>query len=73
VISPVPSPRSASVDDLLRAASELGVSAHAVTSPEQGLALALNLTPTDGLLVCAGSVYLAGAVRRLVAGSGVAQ
>lgn len=73
VVTPVPSPRSASVDDLLRAASELGVSAHAVASPEQGLALALNLTPPNGLLVCAGSVYLAGAVRRLVAGSGAAQ
>jgi dihydrofolate synthase/folylpolyglutamate synthase len=70
VVTPVPSPRSASVDDLLRAANELGVSAHAASSSEQGLALALNLTPPDGLVVCAGSVYLAGAVRRLIASPG---
>ena len=68
VVTPIPSPRSASVEDLWQAADALGVPAHAVASPEQGLALALNLTPPDGLLVCAGSVYLAGAVRGLVAG-----
>lgn len=70
VVTPVPSPRSASVDDLLRVADQLAVPAQATSSPDQGLALGLNLTPPDGLLVCAGSVYLAGAIRGLVAAPG---
>jgi dihydrofolate synthase/folylpolyglutamate synthase len=69
VLTPVDSPRSASMEDLVTAAaatgSEVEVSADALGALER----ALQLTPVNGLVVVTGSVYLVGQLRsRLVAG-----
>ncbi len=63
VLTPVDSPRSAAVEDLLAVAKTLGVPACTASSPQAGLEEAARQTPPGGLLVCAGSVYLIGALR----------
>ncbi len=63
VVTPVDSPRTATVEDLLAAAHSVGAPVCTATSPLAGLELALRQTPRDGLLVCAGSVYLVGTLR----------
>jgi dihydrofolate synthase/folylpolyglutamate synthase len=63
VLTPVDSPRSATVEDLLAVAKTLGVAAYPASSPPAGFDEAIRQTPNDGLLVCAGSVYLIGALR----------
>jgi dihydrofolate synthase/folylpolyglutamate synthase len=63
LVTPVDSPRSAAVEDLLAIANKVGAAATAAQSPQGALAEAVRQTPPDGLLVCAGSVYLVGAIR----------
>ncbi len=63
VLTPVDSPRTAAVEDLMAVASKVGTAASAASSPQVGFEDALRQTPPNGLLVCAGSVYLVGAVR----------
>ncbi len=68
VVTPVDSPRSAAASDLLAIAKSLGVPALSASSPYRGFQMAIADTPRGGLLVCAGSVYLVGALRdRLLA------
>lgn len=64
VLTPVHSPRAAAPGELMDAAQMVGVPATAVESSAEGLALALERTAQDNLLVCTGSVYLVGAVRQ---------
>jgi dihydrofolate synthase/folylpolyglutamate synthase len=67
VVTPVDSPRSASVEDLLAAARTTGSEAEATSGAVGALERALVLTPLHGLVVVTGSVYLVGQVRaRLV-------
>ncbi len=68
VVTAVDSPRTATVEDVLAAARSVGAPASAATSPLAGLEQALRQTPRDGLLVCAGSVYLVGAFRNRLLG-----
>ncbi len=72
VLTPLDSPRSASMDDLLAAAqataSEVSAAKDAVTAVER----ALQITPTNGLVVVTGSVYLVGEVRSRFLVSGMA-
>ena len=71
IVTPVDSPRSAGLDDLLAAARSTGTPVDAANSPPAGLEEALRQTSQDGLLVCAGSVYLVGALRdRVIAPAG---
>jgi dihydrofolate synthase / folylpolyglutamate synthase len=63
ILTPVNSPRSASVDDLQAVARTLGIEPQLVISPSAGMDLALAETPAESLIVCAGSVYLVGALR----------
>lgn len=63
VLTAVDSPRTVAVEDLLAVANKVGIAATAAHSPLTGLEEALRQTPLDGLLVCAGSVYLVGALR----------
>lgn len=63
VVTPVDSPRSATVDDFLAAAAKTGFTATAAPSTFEGLQMALRETPADGLVVVTGSVYLVGALR----------
>jgi dihydrofolate synthase / folylpolyglutamate synthase len=69
VLTPVDSPRSASVEDLLAAAATTGSEVEAAGGAVDALERALQLTPVNGLVVVTGSVYLVGQLRpRLVAG-----
>ncbi len=63
ILTPVNSPRSASLDDLQAVARSLGVEAESAASATAGMELAQAQTPANGLIVCAGSVYLVGALR----------
>jgi dihydrofolate synthase / folylpolyglutamate synthase len=66
VATPVESPRSASAEDLLRAAEKIGVRAVAANDGQEALEAAWREAPRDGLVVVAGSVYLVGEVRPLL-------
>jgi dihydrofolate synthase/folylpolyglutamate synthase len=63
ILTPVNSPRTASLEDLQAVARTLGVAAEATASPAAGMELAQAQTPANGLIVCAGSVYLIGELR----------
>ncbi len=63
VLTPVDSPRTAAAEDLLAVAEAVGVEAESAASPLAAFENAVRQTPLDGLLVCAGSVYLIGAIR----------
>ena len=74
VATPILSPRSASVDELLQAAAKVGACAETAGDGRQALERALAEAPRDGLVVVAGSVYLVGEVRPwLVARQGAAR
>lgn len=64
VLTTVPSPRSASLESLRAAAEVLQIPTAEASDPEHALDLALELTPPTGLVVIAGSVFLAGALRK---------
>jgi dihydrofolate synthase/folylpolyglutamate synthase len=66
VLTPVDSPRSASVQDLLAAARITGSDAEATTDAIAAMDRAFAITPTHGLIVVTGSVYLVGQVRPLL-------
>ncbi|HEV2273205.1 MAG TPA: folylpolyglutamate synthase/dihydrofolate synthase family protein [Acidobacteriaceae bacterium] len=63
VVTPVDSPRSAALSDLLAAAEATGSQAEAAADPLSALHRALSLTPAEGLVVITGSVYLVGQLR----------
>ncbi|MHB1935092.1 MAG: bifunctional folylpolyglutamate synthase/dihydrofolate synthase [Acidobacteriaceae bacterium] len=63
ILTPVNSPRTASVEDLQAVARSLGVEAESAASAGAGMELAQAQTAANGLIVCAGSVYLVGALR----------
>jgi dihydrofolate synthase / folylpolyglutamate synthase len=66
ILTPVNSPRAASLEDLLSAARKLSIPAHTAESPTEALALARSLTPANGLILATGSIYLVGALREQV-------
>lgn len=63
VLTTLGSPRAASIQSLREAAASVHSHTAEASSPEEALKLALELTPPTGLVVIAGSVYLAGALR----------
>jgi dihydrofolate synthase/folylpolyglutamate synthase len=69
VVTPVDSPRSAAVEDLLAAARPTGSEVEAVADAVSAVERALHLTPAHGLVVVTGSVYLVGEVRPLLLAS----
>ncbi len=71
VVTPVDSPRTASTGDLLAAAAATGCLAIAAEDAPQALSRAWQATPANGLVVVAGSVYLVGKVRSLLAGGAI--
>ena len=68
VVTPVDSPRTASIEDMLAAAAATGIDAETAPDASEALARALRVTPPSGLVVVAGSVYLVGKVRSVLAG-----
>jgi dihydrofolate synthase/folylpolyglutamate synthase len=65
ILTPINSPRAASLDDLVAAARALDIPAHPTQDPAEALALARALTPANGLIFATGSIYLIGALRDL--------
>lgn len=63
VVTPVDSPRTASVEDMLAVAGLTGSDAQAAPDAGRALERALSVTSPDGLVVVAGSVYLVGKIR----------
>lgn len=66
VLAPIQNPRAATVEELLDAATSLGVPAHAAPHVPGALAQAEAITPRDGVIVATGSVYLVGELRALL-------
>jgi dihydrofolate synthase/folylpolyglutamate synthase len=66
VLAPIDNPRAASLEQLKAAAAALQIPAHAAANHAEALALARQITPPDGLILCTGSIYLVGAIRELV-------
>jgi len=62
LIPPIPTPRAAAVDEMMTAAHSLGTDAVECSSVKDAIRRARALTPADGLIVVAGSIYLVGAV-----------
>ena len=67
IVTPVASPRSATADELLQVAAKTGVPAMAAADGCEALERAWTAAPKDGLVVVAGSVYLVGEVRQILA------
>jgi dihydrofolate synthase / folylpolyglutamate synthase len=63
VLTPVDSPRSASLVDLLSAAAATGSEVETAANALSAVERAFQLTPASGLVVVTGSVYLVGEVR----------
>ncbi|MEO6965091.1 MAG: folylpolyglutamate synthase/dihydrofolate synthase family protein [Acidobacteriaceae bacterium] len=63
ILTSVHSPRRAALEDLVAAARSLGIEPLTTDSATAGMELAQQQTAADGLIVCAGSVYLIGELR----------
>jgi dihydrofolate synthase/folylpolyglutamate synthase len=63
LLTPVDSPRSAAVDDLAAAAAATGADYETRADAQHALERAREITPSSGLIVGTGSVYLVGALR----------
>jgi dihydrofolate synthase / folylpolyglutamate synthase len=65
VFAPIDNPRAASLESLLAAAHALNIPAQAAPHVEAALAQSRAVTPSDGLIIATGSVYLVGEIRSL--------
>jgi dihydrofolate synthase/folylpolyglutamate synthase len=65
ILAPIQNARAATVEELLAAAHRLDVPAHAAPHLPAALAQAEAITPTSGIIVATGSVFLVGELRAL--------
>jgi dihydrofolate synthase/folylpolyglutamate synthase len=65
LFAPIDNPRASSLESLAAAAQSLDIPAQTVPDLAAALAQARILTPTNGLIIATGSVYLIGAIRHL--------
>jgi dihydrofolate synthase/folylpolyglutamate synthase len=65
ILAPVDNPRAATLDELAAAATRLDVPFHRATDLRDALQQAQSLTPSDGVIVATGSVFLVGEIRAL--------
>jgi dihydrofolate synthase/folylpolyglutamate synthase len=65
LFAPIDNPRATTTEDLLSAARALDTPAQAAPDLATALELARSITPTNGLIIATGSVYLVGEIRRL--------
>lgn len=63
--APIDNPRAAGIEDLLAAARNLDIPAEAAPDLAAALLRARAITPSNGLIIATGSVYLVGEIRRL--------
>jgi dihydrofolate synthase/folylpolyglutamate synthase len=68
ILAPIQNPRASKVEELLAAAHRLDVPAHAAPHLPGALAQAEAITPTEGVIVATGSVFLVGELRELALG-----
>ncbi len=68
LFAPISNPRATQVEDLVAAAQALDIPCNSTTSVTLALEEARRLTPSDGIILVTGSVYLVGEVRGLVLG-----
>jgi dihydrofolate synthase/folylpolyglutamate synthase len=66
VLTQVNNPRASTTDEISQAASRSGASLHSVPMVSEALAKAVELTPTDGVIVVTGSIFLIGEVMHLM-------
>jgi dihydrofolate synthase/folylpolyglutamate synthase len=66
IVTPIDTPRSASIEDLLAAARTTGSETEAAPNAVSALERALEITAANGLVVVTGSVYLVGQLRPLL-------
>lgn len=71
MVTEIDSPRTASLDDLMAAASPTGTVVETANGAMAALERAYSVTPANGLIVVAGSVYLVGGVRSELVGAPV--
>lgn len=67
IVTEINSPRTTPLPELVKAAENTGAKVTAAASPEEALDRAIAITPEDGVIVVAGSVYLVGEVRKRIA------
>ncbi len=72
VLAPLTNPRAATVEQLLAAAHRLDTPAHAAPHLIAALQQAEAMTPSEGVIVATGSVYLVGELRALALARGQA-
>ncbi|MDE1176678.1 MAG: bifunctional folylpolyglutamate synthase/dihydrofolate synthase [Edaphobacter sp.] len=65
LFTPINSPRAASLADLAAVAAELEIPATTASSLAEALAEARRITPSNGIILATGSVYLIGELRTL--------
>ena len=65
ILAPIDNPRAASLTELLAAAHDLDIPAHAAPHIAAALAEARAKTPPDGIIIATGSVYLVGEILNL--------
>jgi dihydrofolate synthase/folylpolyglutamate synthase len=65
LFAPIDNPRATKTEDLLAAARDLDIPAQAAPNLAAALAQARAITPSNGLILATGSVYLVGEVRHL--------
>jgi dihydrofolate synthase/folylpolyglutamate synthase len=66
VLTHVNNPRAATTDELAAAASHTGVELHSESCVADAMARAIELTPAQGVIVVAGSIFLVGEVMQLM-------
>jgi dihydrofolate synthase/folylpolyglutamate synthase len=65
LFAPIDNPRATGLEDLFAAAQALDIPAHVAPDLAAALAKARVITPSNGLIIATGSVYLVGEIRRL--------
>jgi len=65
LFAPIDNPRAASLEDLVAAAQSLDIPAKTAPDLAAALAQARAITPSNGLIIATGSVYLVGEIRHL--------
>jgi dihydrofolate synthase/folylpolyglutamate synthase len=70
LFTPLDNPRATTLDELTAAAVSLDIPAQTAPTLAEALTLARAITPTDGIILATGSIYLVGAIRTLALNGG---
>src|SRR5579871_4378132 len=70
LFAPIDNPRATTLDELTAAATALDIPAQTAPSIAEALTQARAITPTDGIILATGSIYMVGAIRTLALNGG---